>query len=123
MLSANENKDRFAKNSLVTGWNNWHGGNSKLQRHTGADSGSLKHNLHHHLVSVKAEHDNQLMIKAQVSSLKKQDMQRNRFGLDAVISSIKLLARQGMRYAAMVKKEIPPTSGKKSNLSPVSMRK
>ena len=96
MLPANENKDRFAKNSLVTGWNNWHGGNSKLQRHTGADSGSLKHNLHHHLVSVKAEHDNQLMIKAQVSSLKKQDMQRNRIGLDSVISSIKLLARQGM---------------------------
>ena len=36
------------------------------------------------------------MVKAQLSSLKKQDIQRNKVGLDAVISSIKLLARQGM---------------------------
>ena len=57
---------------------------------------TVKPNLQHHLVSVKAAHDNQLIIKAQVSSLKKQDMQRNRIGLDAVISSLKLLARQGM---------------------------
>ena len=70
-------------------------GSFRLQRHTGADSGS-QHNLHHHLVSVKAAHENHLMIKAQVSSLKKQDMHRNRVGLDAVIYSIKLLARQGI---------------------------
>ena len=96
MLPANENKDRFAENSFVTGWNNWHGGRSKLLRHTGADAVSLKHNVHHYLASVKAAHENQLIIKAQVSSRKKQEMQRNRIGLDAVISSIQLLARQGM---------------------------
>ena len=61
-------------------WNNWYGGKSKLQR------------LNY---LVKATHDNQLWIKAQVSCLKK-DKQRNRIGLDAVISSIKLLVRQGM---------------------------
>ena len=64
MLSANENKDRFAENSFVTGWNNWHGGSSKHLRHTGADACSLKHNVHRYLVSVKAAHENQLVIKA-----------------------------------------------------------
>ena len=68
MLSANENKHRFAKNSLVTGWNIWHGGKSKLLRDTGADAGSLKRNVHHYLVSVKAAHENQHIIKAQVSA-------------------------------------------------------
>ena len=42
MLPANENKGRFAENSFVTGWNNWHDGESKLLRHTGADAGSLE---------------------------------------------------------------------------------
>ena len=41
MLTANENKDRFAGNSFVTGWNNCHGDKSKLLRHTGVDAGSL----------------------------------------------------------------------------------
>ena len=96
MLPANENKYNFALNSFVTGWNNWHGGKSKLMRHTRADAGAIKHNVHHYLESVKAAHENQLMIKAQVSSRKKQEMQRNRIGLDAIISSMQLLARQGM---------------------------
>ena len=96
MLPANENKYNFALNSFVTGWNNWHDGKSKLMRHTGADAGAIKHNVHHYLESVKAAHENQLMIKAQVSSRKKQEIQRNRIGLDVIISSIQLLARQGM---------------------------
>ena len=57
-------------------WNNWHGGKSKLLRYTEADAGSLKRNLHHYLVCDKAAHENQLMIMAQVSGLKKQEMQR-----------------------------------------------
>ena len=71
ILPANENKYRFAENSFVTGWNNWHGGRSKLLKHTGADAGSLKSNMYHYLACVKAAHENQLVIKAQVSSRKK----------------------------------------------------
>ena len=96
MLPASENKHRFAESSFITGWNNWHGGKSKLLKHTGADAGTLKHNVHHYLAGVKAAHENQLTIRAQVSSTKKRLMQRNRIDLDAVISSIQLLARQGM---------------------------
>ena len=62
MFPANENTERFAENSFVTGWNNWHGGKSKLLRHTGADAGSFKRNVHHYLLSVKDAHENIEMI-------------------------------------------------------------
>ena len=115
MLPASENKHRFAESSFITGWNNWHGGKSKLLRHTGADAGTLKHNVHHYLAGVKAAHENQLTIRAQVSSTKKREMQRNRIGLDAVISSIQLLARQGMPLRGHAKKKIQQISGRKLN--------
>ena len=94
----------------------------EVLRHTGANAGSLKHNVLHYLASVKAAHVNQLMIKARVSSRKKQETQRSRIGFDAVISSIQLLARQGMSLLGHGEEKDTANIGKSLKLFQVSIR-